>query len=61
MSAGLANKQSKTIKGGGYYHVYSMTEPEKIKADARHKVKEITESLVSLIDNFDSELKKHLE
>jgi predicted transcriptional regulator len=61
VSAGLVHKQSKTLKGGGYYHVYTMVEPAKIKENAKQRVKEITESLESLIENFESDLKKHLE
>jgi predicted transcriptional regulator len=61
VSAGLVHKKSKTLKGGGYYHIYNMAEPFKIKEYARKRVKEITESLASLIENFESDLKKHLE
>jgi predicted transcriptional regulator len=61
VSAGLVHKQSKTLKGGGYYHVYSMVEAFKIKEYAMQRVKEITESLESLIENFESDLEKHLE
>ena len=61
VSAGLVHKQSKTLEGGGYYHVYSIAEPEQIKEYARQRVKEITDSLEGLIENFESDLKKHLE
>ena len=61
VSAGLVHKQSKTLKGGGYYHVYAMAEPAKIKEYARQRVKEITEGLESLIENFESDFRKHLE
>ena len=61
VSAGLVHKQSQTLKGGGYYHVYTMAEPDQIKEYARKRVKEITESLGSLIENFDTDLKRHLE
>jgi predicted transcriptional regulator len=60
VSAGLVHKQSKTIKGGGYYHVYSMVEASKIKEYARQRVEEITESLESLIENFESDLTKQM-
>ncbi len=60
VSAGLVHKQSKTLKGGGYYHVYSMVDTFKIKNHARQRVKEIIESLERLIDNFESDLRKHL-
>ena len=61
VSAGLVHKQSKTLKGGGYYHVYNMAEAFKIKEYARQRIKEVTESLESLIENFEFDLKKHLE
>jgi predicted transcriptional regulator len=61
VSANLVTKQSKSLKGGGYYHAYTMVEPSKIKKHARERVKEITESLEMLIDSFESDLKKHLE
>ena len=60
VSAGLVHKQSRTLKGGGYYHVYSVVEPSKIKEQARQKVKEITEGLEDLIDHFESDFTKHL-
>ena len=61
MSAGLLHKQSKTLKGGGYYHVYSMVELSKIKEQATQKVKEITHSLEVLINNFEFDFRKRLE
>ena len=61
VSTGLVYKQSKTLESGGYYHIYSMAEPTKIKEYARQKVQEITDSLEGLIENFESDLKKHLE
>jgi predicted transcriptional regulator len=60
VSISLINKQTKTIKGGGYYHTYTMLDPELIKKHARERVKEITESLQNLIDNFDRDFGKHL-
>ncbi len=55
-SAGLVHKQSRGLKGGGYFHLYSIVDPEKIKEDARQRVKEITNSLKVLIEKFESEL-----
>jgi predicted transcriptional regulator len=60
-SANLVTKQSKTLKGGGYYHAYAMVEPSLIKKHAKERVKEITESLEGLIESFESDLKRHLE
>ncbi len=61
VTANLVVKQSKTLKGGGYYHAYTMVEPDLIKEHAKARVKEITASLNSLIDNFETSLKRHLE
>ena len=60
LSAGLIYKQSKGLKRGGYYHVYSIVEPDKIKEQAKQKIKEITKSLETLIENFNSDLNNHL-
>jgi predicted transcriptional regulator len=60
-SAGLIHKQSCGLKGGGYYHIYAAANPEKIKENAKQRVKEITDSLQNLIENFDVDLKRHLK
>jgi len=60
-SAGLIHKKTRNLRNGGYYHIYNIAEPSKIKEQARQKVKEITESLENLIDRFESDLKKHYE
>lgn len=60
-SAGLIHKQSCGLKGGGYYHIYAAVNPEKIKENAKQRVKEITDSLQNLIENFDVDLKRHLK
>ena len=61
VTANLVTKQTRTLKGGGYYHAYTMVEPEKIKKQARERVEEITESLGALVESFEQDLKKHLE
>ncbi len=60
VSLNLVNKQTKTLKGGGYYHAYTIQDPATIKKYAKERVDEITQSLQSLVDNFESDLKKHL-
>ena len=60
VSINLVTKLTKNLRGGGYYHTYSMLDSMLIKKHARERVKEITESLQSLIDNFESDLEKHL-
>jgi predicted transcriptional regulator len=61
LSANLVTKETKTIKGGGYYHTYSMVEPKQIKKHAKERVKEITDGLELLINRFELDLQKHLE
>jgi predicted transcriptional regulator len=61
VTAGLVQKKAKTLKGGGYYHTYAIQDPEIIKKHAQNRVQEIIESLQSLIDGFESDLKRHLE
>ncbi|HLN45530.1 MAG TPA: helix-turn-helix domain-containing protein [Candidatus Sulfotelmatobacter sp.] len=60
VSINLVNKESKSLKGGGYYHTYTMVNPEIIKKHALERVREITESLEALIDRFELDLQKHL-
>ncbi len=60
VSAGLIHKESRGLKSGGYYHVYAIVEPSKITKHARERVKEVTESLEALIDDFELDLEKHI-
>ncbi len=61
VSINLLNKQSKSLKGGGYYHTYTIVEPSLIKNHAKQQVEEIIKSLETLIDHFEIDFKKHLE
>ncbi len=61
LSANLVTRQTKSIKGGGYFHTYAMVEPQKIKKHAKERVREIIEGLEGLIESFESDLKRHLE
>ena len=61
VSAGLVRKQSRTLKGGGYYHLYSVVEPSKIKEQARQRVDEITKSLEDLVERFENDFNLHLK
>jgi len=61
VSANLVNRQTKSIKGGGYYHTYAMLDPGAIRKHALERVKEITQGLQALVDNFELDLQKHLK
>ena len=60
VSLDLVNKQTMTLKGGGYYHAYSIQNPATIKEHAKEKVREITASLNRLIDKFESDFQNHM-
>jgi predicted transcriptional regulator len=57
----LVSRQTKSLKGGGYYHTYAMLDLATIKKHALERVKEITQSLRALVDSFELDLQKHLE
>ncbi len=55
----LCYKEAKSLKGGGYYHLYSATELAKIKEQAEQRVKAITTSFDIMLRNFESDVLKH--
>lgn len=60
VSLNLVYKRVKTLEEGGYYHVYSAVEEERIKDQARARVREITDGLEMLIDNFAADFHRHV-
>ncbi len=60
VSLSLVYKRVRTLKEGGYYHIYIAAEESKIKEQASLKVKEITQSLERLVDNFVTDFHRHL-
>ena len=61
VSAGLSYKETKGLKEGGYYHVYSATELSKIKNQSEQKVDEVCTSLRRLIESFETDVRRHLK
>lgn len=61
LSTGLIYKQTRGLKDGGYYHVYSTVEVSRIKEHAELRVKDIADSLQKLIDNFEADFYRRLE
>ncbi len=59
LSLNLVNKQTRTLKGGGYYHIYTMQDPLTIKRHAKERIEEITDSLNALIDRFELDFQNH--
>ncbi|HUI85865.1 MAG TPA: helix-turn-helix domain-containing protein [Nitrososphaerales archaeon] len=60
VSAGLVYKQTRTLKDGGYYHVYSTVDPSTIKEHASQKAKEISDGFQKLIERFPADFQAHL-
>jgi predicted transcriptional regulator len=58
VTIGLVVKESRTIKDGGYFHVYSAVDRETFKKETERKVKELQKSLDRLLKKFESEMQE---
>jgi predicted transcriptional regulator len=58
VSLGLLVKETKTIKDGGYFHVYSAVDRETFKRETERKVKELQKSLDRLLKKFESDMQQ---
>jgi predicted transcriptional regulator len=55
---GLCVKETKTIKEGGYFHVYSVVDMETFRAETERRVKDLQKSLDRLLKKFEGEMQK---
>jgi predicted transcriptional regulator len=53
---GLCVKETKTIKDGGYFHVYSIVDMETFKRETERRVKDLQKSLDRLLKKFEGEM-----
>lgn len=53
---GLCAKEARSIKEGGYYHIYSAVDVATIKKNMKQKVEEIRGSLDRILKRFDEDL-----
>jgi predicted transcriptional regulator len=53
---GLCVKETKTIKDGGYFHVYSVVDMETFKKETERRVKDLQISLDRLLKKFEGEM-----
>jgi predicted transcriptional regulator len=60
VSLNLVYKRMRTLKDGGYYHVYIVAEESQIEKQVNLRVKEIIESLEKLVDRFASDFHRQL-
>jgi predicted transcriptional regulator len=58
VSLGLCIKETKTIKEGGYYHVYSVVDMETFKIETERRVKDLQKSLDRLLKKFEDEMQR---
>ena len=56
VSAGICIKETRTIREGGYYHVYSAVDMETFKAETEIRVKDLQKSLDRLMKKFESDM-----
>src|SRR5215203_5671668 len=56
VSLGICVKETKTIKDGGYFHVYSVVDMETFKKETERRVKDLQRSLDRLLKKFEGEM-----
>jgi predicted transcriptional regulator len=56
VSAGICIKETRTIREGGYYHVYSAVDMETFKVETETRVKDLQKSLDRLMKKFESDM-----
>ena len=55
---GLCIKETKTIKEGGYYHVYSVVDMKTFKMETERRVRDLQKSLERLLKKFESDMQQ---
>jgi predicted transcriptional regulator len=55
---GLCVKETKTIKDGGYFHVYSIVDMETFKKETERRVRDLQRSLDRLLKKFENDMQK---
>ena len=58
VNQGICNKETRSIKQGGYYHEYSAVDMATFKAETERKVKELQKSLDRLMRKFEDDMQK---
>jgi predicted transcriptional regulator len=55
---GLCIKDTKTIKEGGYYHVYSVVDMKTFKMETERRVRDLQKGLERLLKKFESDMQQ---
>ncbi|MDQ3852018.1 MAG: helix-turn-helix domain-containing protein [Thermoproteota archaeon] len=58
VTLGLLIKETKTIKEGGYFHVYSVVDMETFKKETERRVKDLQKSLDRLLKKFEDDMQQ---
>lgn len=58
VTLGLCIKETKTIKEGGYYHVYSVVDMKTFKMETERRVRDLQKSLERLLKKFESDMEQ---
>jgi predicted transcriptional regulator len=61
VSLDLCTKESKTLKGGGYYHLYNAVDIDTIEKNIEQRIREIQRSLNRIIKKFRNDIEKKIE
>jgi predicted transcriptional regulator len=61
VKAGICNKETKTMKDGGYYHEYSAIDIETFKLETQKRVKELKDGLGRILKRFEQDMNKAIE
>jgi predicted transcriptional regulator len=61
VSLDLCTKESKTLKGGGYYHVYNAVEISRIEENTEYRIREIQKSLNRIMKKFRSNIEEMIQ
>jgi predicted transcriptional regulator len=61
VNAGICNKETKTMRDGGYYHVYSPIEIETFKLETQKRVDELKIGLDRILKKFEEDMNKAIE
>lgn len=56
VSLGLVNKESETLPGGGYYHLYTALSPEHLRKVVQSRLKDFNLRMTELLEDFDIHL-----
>ena len=60
VTLGLCIKDTKTIKEGGYYHVYSVVDMKTFKMETERRVRDLQKSLERLLKKFESDMEQEI-